>query len=68
MSKEAGVSRHPSAAESRKRMGLKVWESDEVFRSGKTRKDLESGAHANHLRNREARRQDNQRKAGKRVA
>jgi hypothetical protein len=65
MSKEVGVPNTAADAETRKGWGLKIWERGEVFRPGKTRRERDSGQHANQLRNREERRAENKRAAGK---
>jgi hypothetical protein len=64
MCKEAGQSNLPASREVRKAWGLKIWELGEIFRPGKTKRERESGQHANYLQNREARRDENKRQAG----
>jgi len=61
VSKEAGQSFYPNP----NRPGRVRWEDGEVFRSGKTARERDSGQQVNYLRNREERREENRRKAGK---
>lgn len=46
-------------------MPIKKWQDGEIFRPGKTARERDSGQQARYLRNREVRRAENKKKAGK---